>query len=126
MPHTIEIDTAGRVARVHISGVVDGAEVMAAVQEVYSRPEWEHGFSTLWDTLGITALVLSPEDLEAFEGMAEEVFARRGPGRTAFVAVHPDVELSVLIFGMKSLAAETRTFRVFEDIASAEAWLAKG
>ena len=111
-----------------MSGTVRGDEVVETAREVFLHPAWERGFSTLWLTEDVEAIVILPEHVETYEAAAGRIRSLRGPGRSAVVARRPNVELTALMLSLKTMSkgGSDRSTRLFKDVAEAEAWLAKG
>lgn len=141
MPIDFRIDPAARRVRFHVTDMLLGSDIVSACVSALNDPEHEPGFSTLWDMRRVTGVVLTTEDLVDFEAVAPMIGERRGPGRSAFVTGSPDAKLTALLLSLKTLACpkgtrgtdgpgcmrnEDRSTRVFEDLESAEAWLAQG
>ena len=126
MPHVILVDPSSRTAFVDLTGTVDGAEVIATCRELLTHPDWERGFSALWDASELHELHLLPEHIIGFMAEASGFRRRRGEGRTAVVAGGVNARLSALLFSIQAGANSYRLFRVFGDADEGEAWLAGG
>jgi hypothetical protein len=127
MPYSVRLEPAARLARIHVTGTLTGEEIASACRETFTHPQWERGFSTLWDARDMRALLLLLEDVAAFAEEVEDVLHLRGPGRTAFVTWDPAVRINAMLLGLKSNVGDGgRESRVFGHIEEAEAWLSAG
>lgn len=129
MPYEIDIDPANGLARIYFRcTTLFGEGIVEAAQAVFFHPLWERGFSTLWLTEEVKSIVVLPKHVEAYEAAAPGIRAKRGPGRSAVVTSKFEVELTALMLALKTAGdakGSDRSFRLFKDVAAAEAWLAR-
>lgn len=124
MPYAVRVDPPSRSARILVTGTLTGDEIASACRDTFTHPDWERGFSTLWDARDLRALVLSLEDVTAFADEVEGILHLRGPGRTAIVTWDPAVQINAMLLGLKSNPGDgEREVRVFGRIEEAEVWL---
>lgn len=123
MAYSYSIAPDERLARIQLSGTVDGNEIITAWHQVVSDPAWESGFSSLWDASETSRLLLLPGDIDAFAASAEKATTLRGPGHTAVVATDISVHINAFLLCLRSKGGDEREFRVFERVGDAEAWI---
>ena len=136
MPYVLHVSPEDRTARIRVEGTLNGAEVIAACQELVDHEDWRRGYATLWDFRDLRALLLLPADVDAFAALAGGFAEKRGPGRSAFVTDDPSVHINALLLALKTQKAQVRApgtalcshgreSRVFARLEAAEAWLAE-
>lgn len=109
-----------------MADTVTGDEIIATCRALFQHPDWAPGFSTLWLTEDIRSLVVSLDDVAAFNAEAPEFARLRGGGRTAVVSVDVYAEQIAILLGLKLAEApggSTRSLRLFEEAEAARAWL---
>lgn len=125
MPFECRIDPGQRLGWVALIGAVDGDNFLAAMDGLYRHPDWQPGFSALWDARRLHQLLLEPADthriLAAMQTLAPEI----GVGRAAFV-VPRDIDYTIARLFIYRGATEGRERRTFADVDEALRWLGAG
>lgn len=122
MPSEHEIFEPNALAVVRLTGSVTADVIVQCAEQLYADPQWNPGFSSIWDVRKIGELILLPEDVTHLLHLSREIIARAGTGRRA-VVVARDLEHDIAtLFSVreKPLGRETR---VFWNLPEACAWL---
>lgn len=122
MPFVCRVDPAQRLGTVTLDDSIHAAEFVQAMQALYGHASWEPGFSALWDGRRIRRLAIEPSDLENIAARYQEMEAKMGQGRAAFV-VPRDVVYVITRLLIHRLHNQARERRIFERLDEAQAWL---
>ncbi len=125
MPYSCHVDPAARNALVTLSGTVDRADFIGAMETCYRHPGWQPGFTALWNAQGIRQLLLDPTDVEAVVAAMAALEPLMGEGRAAFV-VPRDVDYLIARLLIIRGGSTLRERRTFNSLAEAKAWLQGG
>ncbi len=122
MPCICQIDESARLGTLKLSGRIAIDDLTQALTELYTHPRWQPDYLSLWDARGITELIISPNDVEAFLIQSAPLRSRIGPGRTAIVAPRDLDNITARLF-MHRTAHPQRERKVFIRMEPALEWL---
>ncbi len=122
MAFACDIDPDRNLGTVTLRDTVGAREFMDAMRALYDHPEWQPGFSALWDGSDIARLIIEPDDLAPISETYRQVEAKMGRGRAAFV-VPRDVVHVIAQLLIHRLHYPDRERRAFVRLGDAVAWL---
>jgi len=98
MPYRVLLSKKEGLGVVELSGEVDWGDLGAAMRTLYGHPDWEPGFSTLWDARAITSFHVFPEDFPAVQASFEAAARARGEGGASAIAAREGDEALWVLF----------------------------
>jgi hypothetical protein len=122
MAFSYRIDPTNRRALGTLWGTVRGADIANAVRAIYEDPSWQPGFDTLWDSTGITQLLLERDDLPGVVAVQREMGLRAGQGREVIVVSRSLDDVMARMYAVM-MRNEAREVRVFRSLAEATQFL---
>lgn len=124
MPYLIEISPTQAFTRVHFTGEIVGRHILTATDELVAHPDYDAASHQLWSLADVTALDLSPQEMDALithdQGLVET--GVMGRVKVAIVITTELRELALRLYQYR-MRASGQDIRLFETEAAAEAWL---
>jgi hypothetical protein len=123
MPFDYRIHPDHRLAIVRLRGTLTGAELAEAVSAVLLDPAWVPEFGSVWDSRGLTELVLDPADIARLGAVTERLRDRMGPSRTAALIRGEVDEMTAQLFQRTNTHHPDAETRLFLQPGPAADWL---
>ncbi len=127
MPITYRIDHEAKVVRIRGSGTLTNDELVSCIIRLREDPELPFGMPAISDLRDVAVLEVT---LEGFQQVADVIAAtdeQRGPARAALVVDKEGDLMMAKLYTIVGQSANSQTsFKVFKDLAEAEAWLGLG
>lgn len=95
---------------------------MRALADLVSSSPWRDGFHTLWNTLAIEEVFLTPEELNDLVALSNCLCDEMGAGREAIV-IAPDISRKWADLLAFSCEQAPRQRRLFHALQPARVWL---
>lgn len=124
MAHSCEIDNVRQLGIVTLTGSICDRELIQIIAELYDSEQWTPGFNSLWDSSGVSELIIEQEGLTDIVSEMNHHLDRAGIGRTAIVVTR-ELDESMAKILMYMARAESRDRRIFRNRQAAEQWLSK-
>lgn len=124
MAYTYRIDPERRMGFVTLTGRVDGGQLREAMAELYGHPDWQPGYSALWEARAVDSIAIAPEDLPSISETLVGLQDRVGPGRGAWV-VRGEMAQSLGVLLARRAQQQGHERRSFTDPQEALRWLAE-
>lgn len=125
MAFHLHIDPARSVGAIRYHGAVDGREIVRAIGQMLSHPDWRPGFKRFSSTVAVTQMDVTPADLEAMQQQDTAERARIGRGPKAIVVAPQYEVVSVMYKYMFDSKMGLYELAVFTDEAAAWHWLSE-
>lgn len=125
MPFDCHVHPALERGVLTLSGVIDGALFVRAMDAIYRHPDWQPGFSALWDARDIRELLIDPADVASVTNVMTRLEPLMGEGRAAFV-VPREIDYAIARLLIHRGASSKRERRTFSSMKEALAWLDEG
>ncbi len=122
MPHTVTVLPEHRVGCVHMSGAVDGPEIIAAAAELAAHPDWTGAFRPVWDLSAVTRLDVRPDHMDAMLDQ-EARFEAVGAAGDSIVITRDDLTAELVFLLRAHARTAGRTITSVRTVAEAEALL---
>lgn len=123
MPFDCRIEPERRLGWIVLTGTVDGEGFLEAMEALYRHPDWQPGFSALWDARRLGQLLLEPADMHRILAAMQALASQMGQGRAAFV-VPREIDYTIARLFIYRGATGERERRTFGDVDEALRWLA--
>jgi len=122
MPLVTSIDTKAGLAIHTITGELSLEDVMKAMVNLFTNPEFRPDMAILVDISDGSAETLSQEDIDEFVNLTRAMGEKRGSGRSAILAAK-DLDYGIGRIIQALLDDTTRDLRVFRDRDVCLQWL---
>jgi len=120
----VEIDKARRLARVTLRGQIHADDIIKSFREMLDHPDLTADTNSLWDLSDGSLAQLSRQDVHDVETYMRRFQDVRNGIKSACVCPQ-DLNYGLArMYEMLSERVTTAQFRVFRNMAEAEAWLA--
>ena len=122
MPLVTSIDAKAGLATHTITGELSLEDVMKAMVNLFTHPEFRPDMAILVDISNGSAETLSQEDIDEFVNLTRAMGEKRGSGRSAILAAK-DLDYGIGRIIQALLDDTTRDLRVFRDRDVCLQWL---
>jgi hypothetical protein len=123
-PWTLEVDKRLRCGTLTFDGPTTGNDAFAATLALWDHPDWEPGYSELWDGATVTEVDVSFSDMKRIAELENIGRSRHAGGRVAIVSSSRVVR-AAMVTVIALMGTNPRPHRIFATRAEALAWLAE-
>lgn len=123
MSYRFNIDAERATGFVRISGHADAATFNQAADAMMSAPEWEPGFSTLWDIEPAAVVDITPEGMKSLVDRKLQRDRELNLSGKIAILLPRETLRDVAMLTRHLASSDDRVIEVFTDRSAAEEWL---